>query len=207
MVAAVSLEHGSAYIQRQLGVTPAGGGRHTAMGTHNRVLKLGHGQYLEVIAIDPQSQPPTVPRWFDLDNPSLQASLDVRPRLVAWVARTDRVAELAPTAYDRPVIIRPMQRGNWHWQFAFTDNGTLPGGGLIPHLIQWDGHRHPTDAMVDSGCSLIGLDGIHPDPAAMQRSLASMGLEDRIRIRPASGRQATGLRARISTPAGDVLLN
>jgi TusA-related sulfurtransferase len=176
------------------------------MGTHNRVLKLGHGQYLEVIAIDPQAQPPDVPRWFDLDNPNLQASLKGRPRLIAWVARTERLAELAPTAYGQPAVVRPMQRGDWHWHFAFTENGALPGGGLIPHLIQWDGDLHPTDLMADSGCRLAGLDGACLDPVAMQRSLSSMGLDDSIRIRLASGRQPTGLYARIRTPAGDMVL-
>jgi hypothetical protein len=206
VVAAASLEQGSAYIHRQLGVAPAGGGEHEAMGTHNRVLKLGHRQYLEVIAIDPRAQPPAHPRWFDLDNPNLQASLEVRPRLITWVARTDRLAELAPTAYGQPAVVRPMQRGDWHWHFAFTKKGALPGGGLIPHLIQWDGDRHPTDAMADAGCRLIGLDGACLDPVAVQRSLSSMGLDDSITIRLASARQPTGLCARIRTPAGDVML-
>ena len=36
-----------------LGATPAPGGHHPLMGTHNQLLSLGPGEYLEVIAIDP----------------------------------------------------------------------------------------------------------------------------------------------------------
>ena len=77
------------------GVTLTGGGKHAAMGTHNRVLKLGPGQYLEVIAIDPEGRQPDFPRWFNLDDPGFQARLKIRPRLITWVVRTDNVDALA----------------------------------------------------------------------------------------------------------------
>ena len=44
------------------------GGEHTAFGTHNRVLSLGAGDYLELIAINPVAPAPAQPRWFDLDR-------------------------------------------------------------------------------------------------------------------------------------------
>jgi hypothetical protein len=80
VVAANTLDQGSAYVQDRLGVSPAGGGKHVAMGTHNRLLKLGPGQYLEVIAIDPEGRQPDSPRWFNLDDPDLQARLKSRPQ-------------------------------------------------------------------------------------------------------------------------------
>ena len=43
VVAADTLDQGAAYVRDRLGVSPAGGGTHVAMGTHNRVLKLGRG--------------------------------------------------------------------------------------------------------------------------------------------------------------------
>jgi hypothetical protein len=149
VVAANTLDQGSAYVQERLGVSPAGGGTHVAMGTHNRVLKLGPDRYLEVIAIDPDGRQPDSPRWFNLDHPDLQARLKERPRLIAWVARTDAVDALAAAVYGQRIDVRAMQRGALRWRFAFTRDGSLPGDGLIPHLIRWaSGFETPTGGSV-----------------------------------------------------------
>ncbi len=206
VVAADTLDQGSAYLQSRLGVSPAGGGKHAAMGTHNRVLKLGRGRYLEVIAVDPDGRQPDLPRWFNLDDPDLQTHLKDRPRLITWVARTDALDTLAETTYGQRTCVRPMQRGALRWRFAFTINGSLPGDGLIPHLIQWEGDCHPSESMVESGCTLVGLDGMHADPASVQKGIASMGLEGSITIHPISEQRPPGLSARIKTPAGIVIL-
>ena len=207
VVAADTLDQGSAYLRDRLGVSPAGGGTHVAMGTHNRVLKLGPDRYLEVIAIDPDGRQPDSPRWFNLDDPDLQARLKERPRLIAWVARTDAVDALAEAVYGQRVDVRAMQRGALQWRFAFTRDGSLPGGGLIPHLIQWAGDGHPAESMVESGCTLVGLDGTHTDPASVRKIIASLGLEGTLTIHPISEPQSPGLSARIETPAGIVILD
>src|ERR1700687_4364463 len=75
VVAAASLEQGEDHLESLLGVRPRRGGKHVAMGTHNRVLRLGDGIYLELIAVDPDGIKPDRPRWFDLDRPSMPASL------------------------------------------------------------------------------------------------------------------------------------
>lgn len=82
VVAARTLEEGAAYIERMLGVAMSPGGQHPQMGTHNRLLNLGGGVYLEVLAIDPQGIPPDRPRWFDLDSPALQQRLEAGPALI-----------------------------------------------------------------------------------------------------------------------------
>ena len=73
VVAALTLAEGSAWIQRRLGQPLQPGGKHIAMGTHNALLSLGPGFFLEVIAIDPEGKPPPRPRWFDLDDPGLKS--------------------------------------------------------------------------------------------------------------------------------------
>ncbi|MBL8477737.1 MAG: VOC family protein, partial [Sterolibacteriaceae bacterium] len=88
VLAARDLDAGAAWLERQLGATLTGGGKHARMGTHNRLLKLGERFYLELIAIDPQASPPGRPRWFDLDR--LELPVD-RPRLIHWVARSDDI--------------------------------------------------------------------------------------------------------------------
>src|SRR5215813_8557610 len=90
-VAAPTLAAGVEFIARLTGVEPRAGGKHVTMGTHNALLRLGDRAYLEVIAIDPDGAKPAHPRWFDLDDPELQAALAERPRLVAWAARTDDI--------------------------------------------------------------------------------------------------------------------
>ena len=57
-VAAESLAEGAAHVEAALGVPLSDVGVHDLMGTHNRLLSLGPGLYLEVIAIDPEARPP-----------------------------------------------------------------------------------------------------------------------------------------------------
>src|SRR5215213_5147612 len=95
VVACRSLDAGRAWCEATFGVAPQPGGRHALMGTHNLLLSLASERYpkayLELIAIDPDAPTPTPtptqPRWFDLDDASLQAAIGT-PRLVHWVART-----------------------------------------------------------------------------------------------------------------------
>jgi hypothetical protein len=207
VVAADTLEQGAAYIQARLGVSSAGGGRHVLLGTHNRVWKLGPDRYLEVIAIDPMGWRPDFSRWFNLDDPNQQALLKIRPRLITWVVRTDSVDTLAATLYQQPVFVRSMQRDSLRWRFAFTQDGSMPADGLIPHLIQWTGDSHPAESMVDAGCTLVGLEGVHVDPESVHRVVSSMSLDHTITIHPASQQRPVGLFARIMTPDGMVVLD
>ncbi len=207
VVAARTLDQGAIYIRERLGIEPVGGGSHVRMGTHNRIFSLGGKHYLEVIAVDPQGRTPDWPRWFNLDNPELQAGLMIQPRLIAWVARTAAIDTLSATIYDRPAIVRPMQRGTLRWRFAFTVDGTLPAEGLLPHLIQWQGKGHPTDSMPDSGCFLEGLIGVHRQPETVQQTIARMGLDGIFTVHPASSTQPPGLSARIRTPLGVAMLD
>ena len=75
VIAADSLEQGSAWCLATLGVKPSGGGKHPLMGTHNRVMAISSESfpdcYLEVIAIDPDAPAPGWPRWFGLDEPEV----------------------------------------------------------------------------------------------------------------------------------------
>ncbi len=207
VVAADGLDRGAAWVEARLGVTPSGGGRHPDMGTHNRVLKLGTGRYLEVIAVDPQAPRPAFPRWFGLDDPAMQARLATRPRLVAWVARTPHLDTLAEKVYGRPVRVQAMRRGGLRWRFAFTRDGSLPGGGLLPHLIQWQAPAHPSADMPESGCTLLGLEGAHPHPEKLRSAVSLAGVDEVITIFAASARRPPGLRARMQTPRGTAFLD
>ena len=57
-------------------------------GTHNLLLGLDDGLYLEVISIDPGAPQPAFPRWFDLDR------FSGVPRISNWICRTDALGKL-----------------------------------------------------------------------------------------------------------------
>jgi hypothetical protein len=210
-VAARTLDEGVAWAQTTLGVKPGPGGTHPLFGTHNRLIRLdGEGRrYLEIMAIDPAATPTrTAPlkRWFDLDDPDLQARLSEHgPQLVHWVARVHdidaaRHALLAQGMDRGPVLqaARPTPSGELRWHITVRDDGQRLCGGALPTLIQW-GDTHPADAMPASGLSLHTLALSHRDPATLQAMLEAVGISG-VPVH----HSGPALRASLHTPLGPV---
>lgn len=196
VVAVADLDDGAAWLERHLGVPLEAGGRHAAMGTHNRLLKLGPRLYLELIAVDPAAAPPARPRWFGLDDPALREKMAERPRLIHWVARGDDIAARAGGE------LLDMARGDYRWRIGVPADGHLPGDGLIPSLIRWETPHHPADRLPERGCALMKLEGFHADPARIRGALDRLGLAGTLAIFPAEGGEAPTLIAHIRTPRG-----
>ena len=203
VVAAAALEQGCDWLESGLGVRPQPGGKHVAMGTHNALLRLSPTTYIEVIAIDPAAPPPARPRWFDLDDVRMRATLAEGPRLVHFVARTRAIDALRRVARIDPGPVHPMSRGDLHWRITIPDDGHLPGAGLVPTLIEWPDAAHPAARMPDARLSLAALAGEHPDPAPVRAALAALGLGDTLKV--TYGRHPR-LAAMIRTPRGVVTL-
>ena len=207
-VAALSLDEGVAWAERVLGVTPPGGGAHPRMGTHNRLLRLGDGCYLEIIAVDPAAAPPYRPRWFALDNPEMHGRLASGPQLVTWIARTDAI-EMAAARSPIPLgRIEAMSRGDLEWRITIPADGSLPEGGTMPTVIQWpDDRSHPSSCMPDLGCRLLSLDLGHPHPHRLDAAIDAIGLDRSNGLVSVSGSpDGPWLRARLETPSGVVTL-
>lgn len=189
-VSAASLDHGGRAVEAALGVRLEPGGKHPFMGTHNRLLSLGPGEYLEVIAIDPGAPRPDRPRWFRLD------AFAGPPRVTNWILRIDDLDSAlaaAPSGAGRPVAL---ERGPYRWRMGVPEDGRLPFDDAYPALIEWQGDQHPAEALPDRGCRLRRLEIAHPK-ADILRPLVPLG-DPRISI--VAGPKA--IRAEISTPHG-----
>jgi hypothetical protein len=209
IVAAATLDEGVRWARETLGVEPGPGGRHTAMGTHNRLLRLSSAAfprcYLEIIAIDPEAPAPQRLRWFGLDDPVLQTRLrEGGPRLVHVVVRsamleTHRWA-LANKGLN-PGEVMTLQRETAHgplsWQICVRTDGRLLTEGVVPSLMQWDS-AHPTERMLDQGLALqsLQLDGL---PAVARDALRIGGVQVDADAPPR-------ITAVVQTPGGPVTL-
>jgi hypothetical protein len=203
VVAARTLEEGASWVESRLGTAPSPGGKHPLMGTHNRLLSLGPGAYLEVIAIDPQAPAPQRARWFALDAAPMRARLQRGPALIHWVASTSDIEACAARAPVDLGEIVAAARGEYRWRITVPRDGSLPAAGVFPTLIQWEGRRVAPD-LPDSGCRLESLDLGHPDAAALFEALQGLGLG------PGEPVEFTGtdpaIVARIRTPGGIAVL-
>ncbi|MDX1743126.1 MAG: VOC family protein [Ruegeria sp.] len=167
-VAGETLEQASAHIEHALGVPLQGGGKHQTFGTHNQLLGLRDGLYLEAIAIDPNAPKPERTRWFDLDR------FSGSPRLTNWICRVsdiDAALSNLPDEAGKPV---ELARGALRWQMAVPPSGRLPFDNLFPALIQWHGDLHPAKMLEDSGCRLKRLVVFHPDALDLALLLGEM---------------------------------
>ncbi len=192
-VAGETLEAATAHVEVALGVDLEPGGVHVEMGTHNRLLSLGPGLYLEAIAINPNARSPERPRWFDLDR------FEGPPRLSNWIARTpdlDAALDDAPQGMGVPI---PFVRGRYSWTMAVPGTGRLPFDGAAPALIQWDSAAHPADHLPDRGCRLHTLRVVHPDAGALLAAFPALGGLASLRVEDGP---VVCLEADIATPSG-----
>ena len=149
-----SLEEGTNFIEKKLGIKLSEVGYHDFMGTHNRVVKVDKDVYLEVIAIDPSSKSPNENRWFNLDNPILQKKLEYSPQMIGYVIET-KDKEILKHFYT-PI---EASRGNYKWNFAMPSlesnffNKELIENGIIPSLINWKSNK-PVYEMKNNQLSL-----------------------------------------------------
>ncbi|HUP07100.1 MAG TPA: VOC family protein [Caldimonas sp.] len=211
VIAAASLESGTAWCEDLLGVPLEPGGRHARFGTHNRLLDLSSARhprcYLEILAVDPEAAAPPHPRWFGLDDPALRREIARAPRLVQWAVRVpagrdiDAVAAEWRAAGADPGEVtaaeRMTPRGVLRWRLSVRGDGARPFGGGLPALIDW-GDVHPSGSLPARGVSLASL-AVRSLPATV---LAALGAS----VDALGDREPTALRVELETPRGRVAL-
>jgi hypothetical protein len=194
VVACKDLDQGTAWLADRLGVEPQDGGKHPLMGTHNRLLRIGDGCYLEVIAIDSDAPAPPRPRWFSLDAPEMQARLAEGPLLVTWAVRTDKIVE-AVTRVPELGQVHAATRGALSWRITIPEDGSLQFGGLLPTVIQWEGDAHPTAALEQRGCELQELTLAHPMSAGLVPMFRALRISGPVDLKPGPKELAAVLRS------------
>jgi len=196
------LDRGRAWLEKFLGVTMSDRGRHVRMGTHNHLLSLGPDVYLELVAIDPDGDPPFMRRWFGLDTHEVQERIAQRPRVIGWAARTDDIVALCEKTGGILGGIQPMERGDFRWRITIPEDGYPVEGGLIPSLIQWDTPIHPCQRLPDQQCRFEWMEAAHPNPARIEYLLGELGLEKRLVLTPSPPYSGMTLCAYVRTPSG-----
>lgn len=206
LYAARDLGEGCRAVEALLGVAPVPGGRHPEYGTHNALLALGPTTYLEVIAPDPEAEPP--PRGVMAPGP--EASEGVPGRLFTWVARAERLEaasrDLKTAGIDPGRILagRRERPDGSELTWRLTDPYARPLEGAVPFLIAWGRSPHPAADAPEAG-RLTGLRIEHPHPTRVRAALAAL------RIAPGGGlvlakAERFALVATIGTDAGEVEL-
>ncbi|PID36787.1 MAG: polyphosphate kinase [Rhodobacterales bacterium] len=192
-IACETLEEGRAFAERALGVALQPGGKHDHFGTHNMLLGLQDGIYLEVIAIDPDAPDPGRRRWFDLDD------FHGPPRLTHWICQTGDMAATLRAAPGGMGAVDDLRRGDLCWQMASGEGGRLPFDAAFPALIAWGDSPHPSTRLPSSGLRLQELTVLHPQAAALQAALTPLLQDMRIRVEPAA---KPGLKAQFADASG-----
>lgn len=194
-VAAETLEEGRAAVENALGVSLLPGGQHAHFATHNMLLGLEDGLYLEVIAADPSAPKPGYPRWFDLDR------FSGGPRLSNWICRVPDLGQMVKRLPQSGLPVA-LARGDLRWQMAVPSDGILPYDNCFPALIEWQSRPHPATRLAASGCRLRRLTIRHPEANALRAELAAYFDDDRVCFE--TGGQA--MQAEFDTPHGARLL-
>lgn len=195
------LDTGIAAVQEQIGATLSPGGHHQRWGTRNALLGLGAGCYLEVIGPDPDVPSRTgEPRPFGIDDLT-------RPRLATWCAAPPDleagIQAVRDVGYDpgQPLEMSRRTPGGslLVWRLAMSDD-PLPGGGILPFLIDWGTTPHPSQS-APSAVTLARLSAEHPDLPTIRPVLEALGVDLHVVHGP-----VPTLVAVLDTPVGRVEL-
>jgi len=167
------LDRGIDFIAERTGVRAAFGGVHPGRGTQNALLSLGTRRYLEIIAPDPKQsgvqQYPIITKLTE-------------PRLISWAAHPGDLqsfaAKLAQSglAADGPTPgsrRRPDGRVLQWKTLTLRENAA----SLLPFFIEWSADSIHPSADSPKGCSLLHFEAASPDPKALSREIALLGLD------------------------------
>lgn len=202
-IGAHDLPSGIAAMEQVMGVTMPAGGKHPAMSTHNCLTSTGTGQFMEMIAIDPDAPAPDRIRWFSLDEDRTKTRLAERPRALCWVVDTDDLdALVANSPIDLGEIIS-LSRGDRTWRLTVPRDGSLGEQGLIPAFIEWSPGPHPSTVQQDLGIRLEEITLTHPEADNLRATFKALAIDHLVTIKQGP----IALSFDVTTPKGRVTLD
>ena len=194
--------------ERITGVKPVFGGTHEGLGTHNALVALGDGAYLELLARDPSQDAETLPKgaWMGID--SLEGS---EFKVLTWaVDRGGEINEAVARARSSGASYDPGEpetftRGDLSWTLSYRHyslESMGPGSGIVPFLIDWNGCKSPA-ASAPRGCELLELKAVSRNVEAVSQNLKAVGV-DPSSLGLKGGGSTDSLVAVLQTPKGVV---
>ncbi len=188
------------WFEAHTGLRPAIGGRHPHQGTHNAVINLGDGAYLEIVAADPQNTNVPPPRWMGIDFIST-------PTMVRWSLKSDDLSAQASALQKINPALSTIHTGQRqtpageHLQWQMTLPQSTPAVEILPFFLDWSASDfHPTDRM-EAAYQILHLELFHPKPAAMEAALKQLGVTTTV-----SQAEQPGFLVRLQTPKGELVL-
>jgi glyoxalase-like protein len=176
------LDDGVREFEKLTGVKPAFGGQHPGVGTHNALVALGDGSYLELIAPQPGVTPSE--RWSRLVGIG-----QLTP--VGWAVRTSDLDMLRATLEQTGIETMVPRNGSrarpdglmLKWRSADI---TAPQMAFAPFFIEWGkSSAHPSTTSPE-GCRLDAVEIRDPEPAVLTRLVNALGLNAKVTERPES---------------------
>lgn len=203
-VVAPDLAEGVAHVRDCLDLDVPFGQRHLYMGTHNHLLQLGDGIYLEIVARDPAAAPQAHRCWFGLDDPrQVRADWDAGRRLRGWVARTDRIDAVLTGREGMLGRKVALPQDVPAFDFAIPHDGSLPLDGILPSIIDRRGRPRSMATIADLGARLTSFTLAHPEPAAIEALYRDLAIMRAPTVVPGAMPRYT---AQVDTPAGPRVL-
>lgn len=122
----------------ELGLETSGGGEHPQLGTRNEIVPVGHGQFIELLAVADETSEHPLPL-------ALSSWLQSGERPVAVCLRPD---DLDAVAERLSLTITPAERHNTdgevlHWRLAGVEAALGPE--RLPFFIDWQGAERQRD--------------------------------------------------------------
>lgn len=198
MWAARDLDSACDEFENLTGVRPVFGGVHKGFGTHNSLVSLANGSYMEVLALDPEQQ---------VDHPIAQeiAELSVPEILAFHIQRADLESAVAVLEkWNIPVngpfdLSRRRPDGKLlEWRVLLPESPQYKHA--VPVFIDWMEAPHPS-ATAPTGCELVHFEVGHPRRDELVKLYAALEVD--IPVVQSSYAYA---KAVLQTPKGEVVL-
>jgi catechol 2,3-dioxygenase-like lactoylglutathione lyase family enzyme len=195
LIGVADLDAGRAWLAKATGVEPVYGGKHPT-GTHNALLSLGDGTYLELIAPQPGTPAQTPYGDFARLTTPQPIGLAVAGGAIEPLRRRLESAGFALTAPQAGSRITPAG-ATLRWQ-AF---GMEREVRQAPFFIVWSADSPHPSTTSPAGCTLRRFALAGPDHADLERLRAALDLD--ILVSPAD---TPSFEVELDCPAGPITL-